>query len=854
MSLSNIVLPARMKQALATWDFLQSQQIYFAPVRHHSPACAYGLLSLIEDIHPDHILIEAPVSFNHLLPDLLHPDAKPPIAVMGQADVQSRERQDSEAPQTATRSAFFPFCDYSPEWVALHAGHQHGAALRFIDLPWVEQIAIEERQDDVSQSLQAERYLAHSQFISALAKKCYCRDHDDLWEHLFELRSIEALSDWQRLFRDTLVWCALARLDYEPQVLEAEGSAQREAHMLAAIMQVRAENPTGKILVVTGGFHSLALLEGLSHDGKSFNVFTDAAQKQYQKQLKQAEKDHAWLIRYSFDRLDALNGYASGMPAPAYYQRSWQMLMTQRGDRRAEKALPPLTTQEYRNNMGMRFLSEVASMLRAKAFDDPPSYITVKNAVEQCVQLAALRGHDGPGRYDLLDGLQSSFIKGSIDDAQSELWLEIQKTFSGHALGQIPAGSATPPLVDETYRLAKYHRFKLDDTLVKLSRLDIYRNPQHRARSRFLHLLSFLEVGFATRSNGPDFLGGHNLDLLFEEWHYAWTPSIEGRLIALSEKGSQLEAIAIDKVVYLEKQLEEQGQNRSSKNAVHVLIQAALLGLQSRLAGLFRLLHDDIHNDFRVDSLVECGHSLIHLWRGRDFLGLRNQPELTQLLLKLVSQALFCLPTITAGDESQQETHFTALLGLRELIEFMPTLTPSSTASRDFYHQLQRVSPELKDVPLLKGAVDALRYLGGDIDERALDDNLSRVFSQGSEPEQAVRYFVGLMRAAPELIIKTPRLVDKLNTLISQWDDDRFLHVLPDLRFAFSQLTPKQNATLASYIAEQCGFSEPDMHLWQADFTEREMLQTMQLNQQLQQQLAENDLLSWYETEKGPAR
>ncbi|MBL0866803.1 4-aminobutyrate aminotransferase [Pectobacterium carotovorum] len=853
MSLSNIVLPARMEQALATWDFLQSQQIYFAPVRHHSPACAYGLLSLIDDIQPDHILIEAPVSFNHLLPDLLHPDAKPPIAVMGQADFQARESQEGETPQATTRSAFFPFCDYSPEWVALHAGHRHNATLRFIDLPWVEQIAIEERQNDVSQSLQAERYLAHSQFISALAKKCYCRDHDDLWEHLFELRSIEALADWQSLFRDTLVWCALARLDYEPQVLEAEGSAQREAHMLAAIMQVRAEHPTGKILVVTGGFHSLALLEGLSHDAKSFNVFTDAAKKLYQKQLKQAENDSAWLIRYSFDRLDALNGYASGMPAPAYYQRSWQMLMAQRGDRLAETGRA-LTTQEHRNNMGMRFLSEVASLLRAKSFDDPPSYITVKNAVEQSVRLAALRGHEGPGRYDLLDGLQSSFIKGSIDDAQSDLWLEIKKAFSGHALGQIPAGSATPPLVAETYRLAKYHRFKLDDTLVKLSRLDIYRNPQHRARSRFLHLLSFLEVGFATRSNGPDFLSGHNLDLLFEEWHYAWTPSIEGRLITLSEKGSQLEAIAIDKLLYLEKQLEEQGQNRSSKNAVRVLIQAALLGLPSRVAGLFRLLHDDIHNDFRLSSLVECGHSLIHLWRGRDFLGLRNQPELTQLLFKLVPQTLFCLPTITAGDESQQEEHFTALLALRELIEFMPTLDPSSTASRDFYHQLQQIAPALKDVPLLKGAVDALRYLGDEIDEQTLDDNLSNVFSQGSDPEQAVRYFVGLMRAAPELIIKTPRLVDELNALMSQWDDDRFLHVLPDLRFAFSQLTPKQNATLANYIAEQCGFSEPEMHLWQTDFTEQEMLQTMQLNQKLKQQLAENDLLSWYEKEKGAAR
>ncbi|WP_409309312.1 DUF5682 family protein [Pectobacterium sp. B1J-3] len=854
MSLPNITLPARLEQALATRLFLQSQQIYFAPVRHHSPACAYALLSLIEDIRPDDILIEAPVSFNHLLPDLLHPDTRPPIAVMGQADVQCCASDEGESRQTATRSAFFPFCDYSPEWVALRTGQRHHATLRFIDLPWVEQIAIDERQADVSQSLQAERYLAHSQFISALAKKCYCRDHDEVWEHLFELRTSEALADWSSLFHDTLIWCALARLDYEPQVLEAEGSAQREAHMLAAIMQARAENPTGKILVVTGGFHSLALIEGLSHDGQSLNALTDAAKKQYQKQLKQAEKDQAWLIRYSFDRLDALNGYASGMPAPAYYQQSWQMLMTQRRDRAAEKDLPLRTTQAYRHHMVMRFLSEVASMLRTQSFDDPPSYITVKNAMEQCVQLAALRGHEGPGRYDLLDGLQSSFIKGSIDDTQRDLWLEIEKTFSGHTLGQIPKGSATPPLVNETYQLAKGHRFKLDDTLAKLSRLDIYRNPQHRARSRFLHLLNFLEVGFATRMSGPDFLSGHNLELLFEEWQYAWTPSVEGRLIALSEKGSQLEAIAIDKLVHLEKQLEEQGQNRSSKNAVQVLIQAALLGLQSRLAGLFRLLHDDIQNDFRLSSLVECGHSLIHLWRGRDFLGLRYQPELTQLLLELVPQTLFCLSTIAAGDEPQQEEHFTALLALREFIEFVPTIDPTSTASGDFYRQLRQIAPTLNDVPLLKGAVDALRYLGDEIDECALSDNLSNAFSQGSDPEQAIRYFVGVMRTTPELIIKTPRLIDRLNMLIAQWDDDRFLHVLPDLRFAFSQLTPKQNAVLANYLAEQCGLSEPELQLWQTDFTEREMLQAIQLNQKLQQQLVENDLLSWYENDKGVVR
>ena len=41
-----------------------------------------------------------------------------------------------------------------------------------------------------------------------------------------------------------------------------------------------------------------------------------------------------------------------------------------------------------------------------------------------------------------------AFIKGSLDDSQSELWAEIKTCFSGYLLGKIPLGTATPPLRD----------------------------------------------------------------------------------------------------------------------------------------------------------------------------------------------------------------------------------------------------------------------------------------------------------------------------------------------------------------------------------------------------------------------
>ncbi len=837
-----MALPARIRDALEAWQGLQAAQIYFAPVRHHSPACAYAVLSLIETVKPDHILIEGPDSFNALIPTLLDQQTCPPVAILGQAEAL---KKGDDTP----RSAYFPFCEYSPEWQALQAGRQQAATLRFIDLPWNAQ-RDDEQPDTHSQSLQKERYLAHSQFISQLAKKCYCRDHDELWEHLFELRTVAALTDWQRLFHDTFIWCALARLDYEPEVLAAEGSSRREAHMLAHIQTVKQQQPHARILVVTGGFHTLALIEGLADALPRQFALTADQQQQFLAMQKRAEKDSAWLIRYSFDRLDALNGYASGMPSPAYYQKSWESLLQQRQEQ-AEN----LPTQHYRTQAGVAFLATVAQALREKHFDNPPSYLSVKQAAEQSLQLAALRNHPGPGRYDLLDGLQSAFIKGSLDESQQELWLAIKACFSGYQLGNIPVGTTTPPLVAETYARAAAFRFKLDDTLAKTTKLDIYRNTQHRLRSRFLHLLSFLDIHFARRVNGPDFLAGHQLDLLFEEWQYAWTPNVEGELIALSEKGTQLEAIALNTLLVMEEQLEAQGQNRSSQNAVTLLIQAALIGLQQRIPSLFTLLDRYIQQDFRLDSLTECGHKLLQLWRCHTLLDISDVTAIENRFHQLLPQTFFCLEHLAQGDEQQQEVHFQALLALRELIGLLPEMALSHDYRHDFYQQLARLNGKLNSVPLLKGAVDAICYLDDQADAATLTTQLDNAFSTGSDPESAVAYFVGIMRTAPELALRLPLLIDSLNRYLAGWDEQQFIGILPELRFAFSQLTPKQNANVASYIADITQSNAQDLSLHQVEFSDAQLLTALHLDQQLQQSLSAQGLWDWFgaETEKGAA-
>lgn len=843
MSLSNITLPERLQHALDQWEMLEEQHLYFAPIRHHSPACAYSVLTLIEQVKPDYVLIEGPDSFNPLIAGLLDGDTRPPVAIMGQTAVKGASEQCDES-DAVTQSAYFPFCEYSPEWQALHIGQQHQAQLRFIDLPWTAQVECDHESENPHHSLQRERYLAHSLFIAQLAKKCGCRDHDELWEHLFELRPLASVANWSGFFRDSFVWCTLARLDYEPEVLVSEGSTQREAHMQAHIQTIKAAEPNAKIVVVTGGFHTLALLEGLGKTADQQFELSTKQQKQFTAQQKLAERDSAWLIRYSFDRLDALNGYASGMPSPAFYQKVWEGLLTERADQSEQKIA---ATAAYRNQLGIQFLAYVAEVLREKQFDAAPGFLSVKLAAEQSLRLAAFRGHTGAGRYDLLDGLQSAFIKGSLDDSQDELWQQIKTCFSGFTLGQIPKGTLSPPLVSETYSLAKAFRFKLDDTLTKTSRLDVYRNKQHRLRSRFLHLLTFLEIHFAKPISGPNFLSGNQMDLLFEEWQYAWTPNVEGELIALSEKGTQLKSIALNKILAMEKQLEEQGVSRSSQSAVTLLMQAALIGLHQRIPTLFMLLDSYIQQDNKLESLVACGHKLVHLWRGRGFFDLAEDSGIKERINRVVQQIFFCLDQVSQGDEQQQEHYFDALLSCRELITFIPEISPETNYSAEFYAQLNRLDGRLNHTPLIKGAVDAIRYLGGKIDESVLINEIQRTFSLGSDPELAIGYFIGIMRTAPELVVRLPLLIEQLNELLNGWDDARFIQVLPDLRFAFSQLTPKQNAQMARVVAQKLSLETQDLTLHQTQFNQQELLQAMELEQKIQHQLTQQGVIGWFD-------
>ncbi|MES2889406.1 MAG: DUF5682 family protein [Pseudomonadota bacterium] len=832
-------LPAAVREARQRLFDDAGSGIHFVPVRHHSPACALALRHLLREVRPAAVLIEGPDDLDALLPLLQHEATRAPVALLCQATGVPAQANDEEQagggaaavppPRPRVRSSFYPFCDYSPEWIAVREGAALGAQVALIDLPWSDKAwqAEDGPQDEGMRNLMEERQLAHSAYLGAMARRLGCADHHELWDRLFELRPACGHADWRAFFADVFSWCAMARLDYEPEVLEAELSLPRERHMASHIRSWREAVP-GPIVVVSGGFHTPELLAS----------WREAAALPVRCGTPKIPPD-AWLIRYSFERLDALNGYASGMPSPGYHQLLWERWSAGAGS-------------EALGEVALDCLTRFAHITRNQDQLDAVSTAGVQAAALQAQRLAALRGNAGPGRQDLLDAMRSCFVKGAIDEGQRGFAVDLRRFLGGTRIGDVPPSAGSPPLVEDARGLARAAGVRLEDSTARVARLDLYRKPSHRVRSRFFHAMAYLDTGLGEYLAGPDFLGNSRLHLLFEEWRAAWSPLVEARLIELADQGCSIEAACLAKLRREETALSDQGRGRSAGAAVMLLLRACLVGLQSRLPELLAMLSAHLDEDASLGSVVDCGHRLVTLWRAREPLGVQQHPELRRLLGRVWPVALFLVPDLAAGDEGDEAGAVGRLLSLRELGRLLAGLDDTTTAASPvldpLHENLVRFANDPSVLPGVCGAAAALLYLDGQWDEIALTRVVTRRFGAGAEPRDAVRFLSGLMRAAPELLTRLPVLVEGLDALVAAWDAEAFLAHLPDLRQAFTGLRPQETEQLARMVAQRHGMDAGQGGALLAthdELGEQDLMAGLRLERALVDFLSRDGLRSW---------
>lgn len=247
---------------------MSGEPVFFG-VRHLSPAGAFHLRRLLDDVRPQIVLVEAPVDLEPLLPDIVRPGTQPPIAILA----YTRE--------PPVRSLLYPLAEYSPEYQAILWAREHGVPCRFMDLPSDVFLALstgdgieEEPEGD------AEEAAGGRDTPDGRDER---ETHDLFWERVLEHAEVRI----------------------------------REAHMRRIMEQaVAAGVPAERMVVVTGAYH----LEGL----RSVPPMTDAELASLPRRSTACT-----LMPYTSYRLSSRSGYGAGARAPAYSSMIWQGLHRQ---------------------------------------------------------------------------------------------------------------------------------------------------------------------------------------------------------------------------------------------------------------------------------------------------------------------------------------------------------------------------------------------------------------------------------------------------------------------------------------------------------------------------------------------
>ena len=813
MSAPTTQVPARLQRAVDAQRRWGEAGVHLVPIRHHSPACALALSALLEEVRPATVLIEGPVEYADLLPSLHDPRTVPPVALLSLGE------------RTAS---YYPLAEFSPEWVALRWAGEHGAEAVFIDR------SARLREDDdprsdtrgdarggVARTLQAERYLARSRSLDALARRLGCRDHDEVWEHLFEDRATADIRSWRDFFSDTLAWAGLARLDVEREVLDTDGTHAREAVMAAALRRHLPESsastgadgkgfeaPAAPVAVVTGGFHTMALLDCL--DATEHAAWLPEAQPQ--------PGGPAWLIRYDYARLDALRGYGAGMPSPGLWQRAWRartgagpLAGSGTGSRRAKRR----TAQTVPESAGAArafattVVIDVATALRG--LGEPLGTAQVLATVEQAMRLAALRGRAWPGRCDILDALTSCLVKDETG-LSGNLGAAVASVLAASDVGEVPEGIATPPLVRQVRDRLRAARFIIDDSVEHRVSLDTSRRPRHRERRELLARLRFVGSGFAHQISGADLVSGTGMGQFLEEWVYSWTPMVEAALVRMAQEAPDLD-------VLVRTRLAQRLTGELNAEALVALVsELAVMGLGTEAGDVCDRLENSLGRLSDLGELVEALHRLAGLIESTSRLRLNDAgARIRSILHRGDAMIARCVSDLVGLEDQEATGAVDALISVRDLI----IRSAGDDERADEAAQGAGFGAVLREIEVLRRNRDAAASLVGCAtgiaasvrvlsEEEAVHAVLTHL-AVGADPARAADFIVGLVRTAPDVLLRSPDAVEAVTGALTRLDDRAFVAALPDLRRAFTTLRPMETHRLAGMVAQLVGTAASDL-------------------------------------------
>ncbi|WP_223187334.1 DUF5682 family protein, partial [Streptomyces sp. CBMA29] len=587
----------------------------------------------LDAYRPQAVLIEGPPEADALLALAADPAMRPPVALL------------AHVVDDPARAGFWPFAEFSPEWVAIRWAAQAGADVRFIDLPAAHTLALRaaaEEEEEAAESPVREPVgeggeegespepsedgaaaAARIDPLAVLARTAGYDDPERWWEDAVEHRGDTADGHGG----DPLVpFAALAEAMAAIRETYGDGGhAQdplREAHMRLRVREARKAYE--RTAVVCGAWHVPALTERT----------TATADRQLLKGLPKAKVETTW-VPWTHRRLARASGYGAGIDSPGWYRH----LFTAR-DR-------PVT----------RWMTKVAGLLREE--DLPVSSAHVIEAVRLADTLAAMRGRPLAGLGETTDAVRAVMCDGS----DVPLALIQDRLVVGDVLGEVPPDAPAVPLARDLAREQRRLRLK-PEALEKELELDL-RKETDAGRSRLLHRLAMLGIGW-----GEPAVARHGKGTFRETWRLRWEPELAVRIAEAGIWGTTVGSAATAKA-------EDAAVHSDALAAVtSVAEQCLLAGLSDALPVVMRVLADRAALDADVSHLAAALPALVRAVRYGDVRG-TDSAALGEVAEGLASRICVGFPPACVGLDADGAAALRAHMDeVHRAIGLLPSPTP----------------------------------------------------------------------------------------------------------------------------------------------------------------------------------
>lgn len=748
-------------------------EIIFLPVRHHSPACAFHVKRMIEKLRPAKILVEGPQNANELLSVMVHGETRAPFAVYySYDDAQGRISEEREQ-----YKCYYPFLDYSPELAALRAGAELDIPCAFIDLPFGDILAASGAGAGLRSKKEKNNYnddylLAQNDYIKALCEKSGLQSFDQFWEKYFEVNGYSM--DGEAWFAGLLSYCKLARENTARRQMEADGTLARELYMRGQILReaklLRRAGEARCLFVITGGFHTPALAKDLRQEA-------DAIENELERLALTRiprERQGVYLMPYSMEAADALNGYASGMPYPGYYQKIWEKLGSSARPYE-ETALQFIVSsgKETRKKEGMlSTYDEICADAMARG-------------------LAKLRGKQEPGAYELIDAVLSSFVKGEYNIATDTPMRILQKQMTGDAMGELCRDAKVPPILHDFREQCKRYKLKVATTLTGEVTLSIFAKKRHREESAFFHQLNFLDAPYARRVKGPNLQRGTDRNLMREIWKYKWSAGVEAALIDASVYGATVEEAAVGMVRASLKKENDAGA------CALLLSQVFEMDLRGQLDAVYDNMQEVLVRETDFFALAKALKLLRKLRQLRELY--QSNLVIEPLLESCCRKLILLLPSMAAVKEDDAPACMEAL---KLLYQTFGSAQELAELKEEFLRVLGDATESQKVHPGFLGCAQGILYGCGSKSAQEIE-YAARGYLTGTaeQTKKVAEFFHGLFFAAKDIIFTSRTFLELLDGFFGEVNGEAFMKILPELRMAFTYFTPGEIDRIAKLAA-----------------------------------------------------